>query len=185
MGHRVVSGSFGEAWLAIVLPLAACGAAGADSAQGASRGQSALVGNPAPGFTARAVGSKETVSLKKWRGHVVLVDFWGTFCEPCKKSFPKLQALSAKYSDRGFRVVGVSEDEPDDKDKIPGFAESYGARFALAWDGDKSIARAYSPETMPSTFLIDKQGIVRFAHVGFREGEEVELDREVQELLAQ
>ena len=143
-----------------------------------------LVGNPAPNFVAKAVGTRETVSLKRWRGQVVLVDFWGTFCEPCKKAFPKLQALSAKYGGRGLHVVGISEDEPDDKDKIPEFASSYGARFVLAWDEDKSIARSYKPETMPSTFLIDRQGIVRYAHVGFHEGEEVELDKEVEGLLA-
>jgi cytochrome c biogenesis protein CcmG/thiol:disulfide interchange protein DsbE len=163
------------------IALAACAGAMPDAGPSAER--SPLVGNPAPGFTATAIGSNETLSLKKLRGHVVLVDFWGTFCEPCKKSFPKLQALSSRYFDRGFRAVGISEDEPDDRDKIPGFAESYGVKFALAWDGDRSIARAYGPETMPSTFVIDKQGLVRYVHVGFHEGEEVELDREVHELL--
>ncbi len=163
-----------------------CGGAGAEGAdsEAASSPGHGLVGNPAPNFVAKAVGSKDTVSLKRWRGQVVLVDFWGTFCEPCKRSFPKLQALSSKYSGRGFRVVGISEDEPDDKDKIPDFANSYGAKFVLAWDEDKSIARSYKPETMPSTFLVDRQGIVRYAHVGFHDGEEVELDKEVEGLLA-
>ncbi|HEY4014988.1 MAG TPA: TlpA disulfide reductase family protein [Polyangiaceae bacterium] len=171
--------------IALLLSPVACG--GAFGGGGASNNDDAanvLVGNPAPNFTARAVGSKETVTLKRWRGQVVLVDFWGTFCEPCKKSFPKLEALQAKYADRGFRVVGISEDEADDKDKIVDFAKTYGAKFLLAWDEDKSIARSYRPETMPSTFLIDRQGIVRYAHVGFHDGEEVELDGEVQGLLA-
>jgi peroxiredoxin len=165
--------------------LAACGGAAEESAEDTTpQGKGGLVGNPAPNFSAKAVGSGQTVSLKKLRGQVVLVDFWGTFCEPCKKSFPKLQALSHKYSDQGLQVVGISEDESEDKDKIPTFGETYGAKFILAWDEDKSIARAYKPETMPSSFLIDRKGIVRFVHVGYHDGEEVEVDKEVQELLA-
>jgi peroxiredoxin len=155
---------------------------GADSA--ADTG--GLVGNPAPDFHVKAVtGGKGTISLKELRGNVVLLDFWGTFCEPCKKSFPKLQQLNRKYAATGLHVIGISEDEDDDKDKIPGFADTYGAKFSLAWDGDKSIAKRYKPETMPSSFVIDKEGVVRFAHVGFHDGEEVEVDKEVRELLAQ
>ncbi len=146
-----------------------------------------LVGNPAPEFAVKALvgSSKGNVSLKSLRGKVVLVDFWGTFCEPCKKSFPKLQDLNTKYGTSGLQIVGISEDEADDKDKIPGFADTYGAKFALGWDEDKSIARAYKPETMPSSFIIDRKGIVRFTHVGYHDGEEVEVEKEIQELLKQ
>ena len=115
---------------------------------------------------------------------MVLLDFWGTFCEPCKKSFPKLEELNRKYAGSGLRVIGVSEDEDEDKGKIPGFAETYGAKFSLAWDGDKSIAREYKPETMPSSFLIGKDGVVRYAHVGFHDGEELQIDKEIRDLLA-
>lgn len=157
---------------------------GGTSGGGTREGKDELVGNPAPNFTAKAVRSKETLSLKALRGQVVLVDFWGTFCEPCRKSFPKLEELSEKFSGKGFKVVGISEDEPDDKDKIAGFADNLGAKFSLAWDENKSIAHAYRPETMPTSFLIDRRGVVRYAHVGYREGEEVELEKEIQELLA-
>jgi peroxiredoxin len=163
------------------LALAACDA-GPGAASPSDKGD--LVGNPAPEFEAKTMnGAKETVSLKDLRGHVVIVDFWGTFCEPCKKSFPKLQALSSKYEGR-LRVIGISEDEEDDKDKITPFVEKYGAKFPVAWDGDKAIARKYKPETMPSSFLIDKDGVVRFAHVGFHDGEEVEVDQEIRQLMA-
>jgi len=168
------------------LPLLACGATG-DNGKGSESGggeKGGLVGNPAPDFSVKALaGGSGTVSLKSLRGKVVLVDFWGTFCEPCKKSFPKLEALQHKYAGSGLRVIGISEDEDEDKDKIPGFADTYGAKFALAWDSDKSIAREYKPETMPSSFIIDKEGVVRFAHVGFHDGEEVEIDREIRGLL--
>jgi cytochrome c biogenesis protein CcmG/thiol:disulfide interchange protein DsbE len=162
---------------------AACGAPdrGADSAAAAGE----PVGNPAPDFQIRTVnGAKETISLKHLRGQVVLLDFWGTFCEPCKKSFPKLEALSRKYAGT-LDVIGISEDEAEDKDKITSFAATYGAKFTLAWDADKSIALRFKPETMPSSFLIDKAGVVRFAHVGFHDGEEAEIDREIRDLVAE
>ena len=160
--------------------MAACGGPNrADSA--ADTG--GLVGNPAPDFHLKTVnGAKAPIALADLRGQVVLVDFWGTFCQPCKKSFPKLEELNSKYGGRGFRVIGISEDEEDDKDKIPSFAETYGAKFSLAWDNDKSVARQYKPDTMPTSFLIDKEGVVRFAHVGFHDGEEVEIAKEIQGL---
>ncbi len=173
--------------LGVVVPLlGGCGGGAGGAAKGAESAESAdLVGNPAPEFTVKLlVGGKGSLSLAALRGQVVLVDFWGTFCEPCKKSFPKLQDLHAKYGGSGLRIVGISEDEADDKDKISGFADTYGARFAIGWDEDKSIARSYKPQTMPSSFLIDKMGVVRFAHVGYHDGEEVEIEKEIKELLA-
>ncbi len=110
---------------------------------------------------------------------------WGTYCGPCKRSFPKLEDLNAKYSARGLHIVGISEDEPDDKDKIAAFASTYGAKFTIAWDEDKSIARRYKPETMPSTFLVDRRGVVRYAHVGYRDGDDREIEKEVMDLLAE
>jgi cytochrome c biogenesis protein CcmG/thiol:disulfide interchange protein DsbE len=161
------------------------GASGSDSPDGTTtHAKGGLLGNPAPNFSAEAVGSKETVSLQGLRGQVVLLDFWGTFCEPCKKSFPKLEQLSRQYAARGFHVVAISEDEPDDKDKIPQFAATYGAKFTIAWDKDRSIAHGYNPETMPSSFLVDKKGIVRFVHVGYHDGQEADVRREIEELLA-
>jgi cytochrome c biogenesis protein CcmG/thiol:disulfide interchange protein DsbE len=171
--------------LFVAMPLAlGCGGASEDS-PGASSPRGGLVGRVAPDFSVKAVANgKGKVALGDMRGKVVLVDFWGTFCEPCKKSFPKLQGLYGKYAASGLKIIGISEDEAEDKGKIPDFANTYGAKFTLAWDEDKSIAESYKPETMPSSFLVDKDGVVRFAHVGYHDGEEQEIDREIRELLA-
>jgi peroxiredoxin len=164
-----------------------CGGATSEShTDTGSGGEGGLVGKPAPDFTvAAAANGKGKVALSALRGKVVLVDFWGTFCEPCKKSFPKLQDLHTKYAASGLRIVGISEDEEDDKGKIPDFATTYGAKFPLGWDETKSAAHSYKPPTMPSSFLIDKEGVVRFAHVGYHDGEEVEVEKEIKELLGQ
>jgi peroxiredoxin len=174
--------------LMIWLGCAVAACAGADAAGGgaSSGGGDGLVGNPAPDFSVSAMnGSKQPFSVKALKGKVVLVDFWGTFCEPCKKSFPKLQDLNTKYAASGLQIVGISEDEPEDKDKIPSFLDTYGAKFAIAWDETKSIARQYKPQTMPSSYIIDRNGVVRYAHVGYHDGEEVAIEKEIKELLDQ
>jgi peroxiredoxin len=163
-----------------------CGGASAESGGASSSGaQGGLIGQTAPDFSATTVANgKGKVALGDLRGKVVLVDFWGTYCEPCKKSFPKLQGLYGKYAASGLKVVGISEDEAEDKAKIGDFASAYGAKFTLAWDSDKSIAGSYKPETMPTSFLIDRGGIVRYAHVGYHDGEEEQIEKEIKELLA-
>jgi peroxiredoxin len=171
------------------IALPACGAdlSGQSSAESPADGESReLVGNKAPEFSVAAVSGKSgTISLRELRGKVVVVDFWGTFCEPCKRSFPKLQHLNAKYADTGLEIVAISEDDVDDKDKIPGFVREYGAHFAIGWDSDKAAAKRYKPQTMPSTFVIDRRGHVRYVHTGFHDGEEVELEKELKELLSE
>jgi cytochrome c biogenesis protein CcmG/thiol:disulfide interchange protein DsbE len=169
----------------LVVGQGACVAGTGGPAVSAPSSTGGLVGNPAPDFSVSSVaGARGAVSLKQLHGKVVLVDFWGTFCTPCKSSFPKLQALNAKYAGSGLEIVGISEDEAEDKAKIPAFANTYGAKFAIGWDEDRSISQRYQPETMPSSFLIDKKGIVRFAHVGYRNGDEVQIEKEIQDLLA-
>jgi peroxiredoxin len=164
----------------------ACGGGAAESPGDETPAGHGLLGNPAPDFSVAAVSNgKGKVALSDLRGKVVLVDFWATFCEPCKRSFPKLQDLYARYASRGLSIVGISEDEAEDKEKIPSFGDTYGAKFTLAWDRTKSAARKYKPETMPSSFVIDKEGVIRHAHVGYHDGEEVQLEQEIKDLLAQ
>ena len=164
--------------------LAACGGASVESA-GSFSGSDGLVGRPAPPFHLNALaGAKGTVSLQSLRGKVVLIDFWGTFCEPCKRSFPRLQELNAKYAESGLQIVAISEDEVEDRDKVPVFAQTYGVGFIVGWDEDRAIAKAYKPETMPSSYIVDKKGFVRFVHLGYHDGEEVEDEREIKDLLA-
>lgn len=143
-----------------------------------------LVGSRAPEFSVFAMtGSNRRISLKKLRGKVVVVDFWGTFCEPCKKSFPRLQELNEKYAASGLEIVAISEDEAEDKSKIAQFADAFGAKFTIAWDADKSAAKNYNPPTMPSSFVIDRNGHVRFEHVGYHDGDDLQIEKEVKRLL--
>lgn len=116
-------------------------------------------------------------------GKVVLVDIWATWCEPCKKSFPKLQELYVKYKASGLEIVALSADDEDSKGKIPEFAKTYGAKFPVCWDDKKDVIKKYDPKTMPSSYILDKTGKVRFTHTGYHDGEEAEIEKEIKGLL--
>jgi cytochrome c biogenesis protein CcmG/thiol:disulfide interchange protein DsbE len=153
--------------------------AGAESPSGEGE-ESGLVGGPAPDFELAAENGKKPASLSAAKGKVVLVDFWATWCAPCKASFPKWEALSKKYSG-DLVVIGISED--DEKDGIDAFVKETGATFAIGWDGDKGVAGAYKPGTMPTAFLVDRNGLVRYVHSGFRAGDEKLIAAKVKSLL--
>jgi thiol-disulfide isomerase/thioredoxin len=160
--------------------LPGCSKGGASAgAESASADEHSLVGSPAPDFELAAENGKKPASLAAAKGKVILVDFWATWCAPCKASFPKWEALSRKYDD--LAVIGISED--DEKDDIGAFVKETGASFAIGWDGDKGVASAYKPGTMPTAFLIDKNGLVRYVHSGFRAGDEKLIDAKVKSLL--
>jgi thiol-disulfide isomerase/thioredoxin len=163
--------------------LTACGgaASGEEGSAAAPDAKHPLIGSVGPDFSQKAVGGGGQVAFRDLKGKVAIVDFWATWCEPCKKSFPKLQELSTKYGANGFVIVGISED--DESDGIPAFASALGAKFPLAWDKDKAIAGRWKPKSMPSTYIVDRQGTVRFVHLGYRDGEEVAIEKEIKSLL--
>ncbi|HEY2511751.1 MAG TPA: TlpA disulfide reductase family protein [Polyangiaceae bacterium] len=166
-----------------VLALSGCGGATA-STEGASSGEGGahpLIGNPAPDFNASSLNGKGRPSVKASSGKVLIVDFWATWCEPCKKSFPKLQDLYTKFKTSGMDLIAVSED--DENGGIKDFGNNFGAKFPLVWDDGKAIAGKWQPKSMPSTFIVDKKGVVRFVHLGYHDGEEMEIEKEVKSLL--
>ena len=124
--------------------------------------------------------SGSRVSLEKAKGKIVLVDFWATWCAPCRASFPKYEALAKKYSS-DVVILGISED--DEPDEIKEFAKETGVGFALAWDKDKGVASQYHPDAMPTSFIVDRNGLVRHVHGGFRDGDEQVLEGYIKELL--
>jgi len=168
--------------IALTLVLVACGGGGDGPGAASPSGgaKHALKDNPAPDVAGDSLNGQGHVSLPKWKGKVVLVDFWATWCEPCKKSFPAIEALRVKYGASGLEIVGISED--DEPAGVKGFGDKFGAKFPLVWDKDKSMAGKWHPDTMPSTFIVDKQGVVRFVHIGYHDDEK-EIETEVKSLL--
>ena len=161
------------------LSLSAC-AAGAGVGAPSSPSSHALVGGPAPAFELAELSGSGSQSLAAHAGKVVIVDFWATWCEPCKQSFPAYQKLVGQMGGQ-LVVVGISQD--DDAKGIPAFVSETGVKFPVVWDDGKAVAKAYDPPTMPTAFVVDKSGIVRFVHVGYRAGDEATLEEEVRSLL--
>lgn len=120
-------------------------------------------------------------NLAQLRGKVVYVDFWASWCAPCRVSFPVLDALGRKHAEAGFVVVGVNQDDAaKDRDT---FAKRVPVSFALVEDTDHRIAKAFDVKTMPSGYVIDRKGIVRFVHAGFDAATPAILEAEIDRLL--
>ncbi len=171
---------------ALALMTASCGAGGGGGASDASGTNHKLMGKAAPEINAEAVGGDGPKTLKAAQGKVVILDFWGTFCEPCKKSFPKYQEIADQFPG-DVAILAVSVDEPDNvkKENLITFAKENHAKFAIVWDKDHSAAVKYdlASLTMPSSFIIDKSGTVRHVHKGFKDGEEATIVEEVKALM--
>lgn len=121
------------------------------------------------------------VNLKDLRGKVVYVDFWASWCAPCKKSFPWLNTMQEKYADKGLTIIGINVD------KDPGLAEKFlektPANFTMAFDPEGELASKYKLIGMPSSYLIDRNGKIQYTHVGFRVSKSQNYEKSIQELL--
>lgn len=171
----------GAVVLLLALPAFACGKAGS-SAGAANAGETEhdLLGAQAPAFELDAVAGKGAVSTTAYGGQVLIVDFWATWCEPCKESFPFYEELVKSHPGQ-VMVIGVSVDE--EPAGIAGFVSETGVSFPVGWDEDQTVAQRYNPPTMPTSYLVDKNGIVRFVHGGFKSGDEEAIKAQVQSLL--
>jgi len=168
--------------ITIALTVAACGgsAGGGGPSSAASAGKSALVGAAAPDFSLPPTSGGAAIGPKSFAGKVVIVDFWATWCAPCRESFPAYQKLVDEFGGK-LVVVGVSVDE--DSSGIEKFRNETGVKFPIVWDDGQSVAGAYKPATMPTSYIVDRAGIVSAVHEGFRAGDEAELREKVKSLL--
>ena len=156
---------------ALLLALAAAAAAIAGDA----------VGRAAPGFTLPLRGSGAALTLDKLRGQVVMVNFWASWCAPCREEFPLLDQMYRKYKGLGFTLLGVNV-EPDAAD-AEGFIAKTPVSFPIAFDHDSAVSKLYRVEGMPSTVLIDRKGVLRWVHQGYKAGDENAYLDQLRELL--
>ncbi len=118
------------------------------------------------------------------RGRVRIVDFWATWCEPCKDELPSLDALTRDLGARGLSVYAVSFDE--DAAQIPPFLREVPVSFPVLWDkGGERWSSRYDIERLPTTLLVDRAGVIRFVHEGFDEAATAQTRRQVEQLLAE
>lgn len=134
----------------------------------------------APDFTLRTMGGPN-MRLAEQRGRVVMINFWATWCGPCRQEMPQLSKLYDKYRGSGFVLMGVNVD--DDVRNATEVATKLAVSFPVLLDTDKAVSKLYDLSTMPSTVLIDRDGKVRYLHRGYLAGYEDTYDKQVRELL--
>ena len=121
--------------------------------------------------------------LVQQRGKVVYLDFWASWCIPCRKSFPWMNEMSAKYKAQGLEVVAVNLDK--EKKLADQFLQKVEAHFTIAFDPAGDSATAYKLRGMPSSYLIGRDGKLYASHIGFREKDKPKLEQAIQQLLKQ
>lgn len=134
----------------------------------------------APDFTLRQLDGPN-LRLAEQRGRVVMINFWATWCGPCRIELPHLARLHDKYRQSGFVLLGVNIDE--DPQAAKALAAKLGLKFPVLFDADKKVVGAYDLNAMPATVLIDRDGRVRQLHRGYREGVEATYEQQLRDLL--
>jgi peroxiredoxin len=121
------------------------------------------------------------VSLENLRGQVVMVNFWATWCGPCRQEMPHLEALHQKYSSLGFTLLGVNVE--DDREGATQFLAETPVSFPVLFDPKSEVSQLYNVVAMPSTVLIARDGTMRFIHHGYKPGYESEYQNQIRALL--
>lgn len=121
--------------------------------------------------------------LEDFRGKVVLVDFWATWCGPCQSSIPVIQSLFEKYRSAGFTVVGVSVDQ--NIEPIPGFLKAFGMTYPVLLDVETEVQQAYGARGIPTMVLLDRELKVRKFFQGWPPGMGPVLNEEIKSLLTE
>ena len=139
-------------------------------------------GSPAPLFTAPALDGGSSVSLAAFRGKVVYLDFWASWCGPCLTSLPLIDGLREKFSGEDFQVVAVNVDR--DPDRARRFLKRLALGYPSAMDPEGRLPERFEVQTMPTSFLIDRRGVIRHVQNGFRRGDVEPLRARIAELVA-
>ncbi len=131
--------------------------------------------------TAHAGTQPPSLDLSSYRGKIVVVDFWASWCVPCRQSFPWLNAMQTRYFDRGLVIIGVNVDrERQDAER---FLKDVPAQFEIVYDANGELASRYEVPGMPSTFVFGADGRLINTHIGFRNGAREEREAELKSLL--
>ena len=145
-----------------------------------SLASSGLTGQVAPDFALKS-SSGDNLRLSEYRGDVVMVNFWATWCGPCRQEMPLLDELYSRYERVGFSLLGVNID--DDSRKAMSMVSELGVSFQVLFDDRKEVSKLYAVEAMPVTVLIDREGTIRYVHHGYKPGYEDKYLDQIRSLL--
>ncbi len=172
MKNRIAAAALLGAIVALSLPAWSAADPAADSVTPA----------PAPAFTLQSRDGRQ-VSLAQFRGNVVMLNFWASWCGPCRQEMPLLESIYQKYKDLGFTLIGVNV-EPDPK-KANAWLEATPVTYPILYDTGSKVSQLYQVQAMPTTVIIDRKGMVRFVHRGYLPGDENGYLNSIRDLIVQ
>jgi peroxiredoxin len=139
-------------------------------------------GDVAPAFKAPRLDGGGELSLEELRGKVVFLDFWASWCAPCQKSMPQLEELRKEFPADRFALVGVNLDR--DAAAAKKLVGKHGVGYPSASDPEGKLPTRFGLETMPTAYLIDADGVIRYVHRGFKDGDVETVRKKIRALLA-
>ncbi|TGD75621.1 TlpA family protein disulfide reductase [Mangrovimicrobium sediminis] len=134
----------------------------------------------AANFTLKSAGGKN-IRLSELRGEVVLINFWASWCGPCRQEMPRLDELQQKYQDLGFTILGVNVEQ--DRGEAERALRDIPVTFPVLFDEDNAVSELYDVDAMPVTVIVDRSGQIRFAHKGYKPGNEALYEEQVRQLV--
>lgn len=144
----------------------------------------AWINDKAPDFTLQDM-TGTSVSLPALKGKVVLIDFWATWCQPCKKEFPELNRFADKHKDTDFVILGINLDK--NKENAAEFLQRLGLTLSknmvVLLDPQSAVVSSYAARAMPTSYIVDKTGKIRYVHLGFNEADPARWVEEIEPLL--
>lgn len=143
--------------------------------------QAVSVGDKAPQFTLPKLEGSKKLSLKSYRGKVVYLDFWASWCGPCRQSLPMMNDIRNKLKKKGFEVLAVNLDEEPEAGRA--FLKQFPVQYPVVSDVEGKTPEQYGLQGMPTSYLIDRKGKVQLVHVGFKKSDIGELEKKITQLL--
>jgi len=142
-----------------------------------------LVDKAMPLCTAKIEGGSKGIDFKSFKGKVILIDFWATWCPPCKQSMPFLNAMRNELVFQGFEIIAINVDE--DRREVERFLSSQQVDYQLAYDNSGECPEMFEVKAMPSSYFVDRKGVIRAIHLGYRDNDRKYIRSKIDELLAE
>ena len=137
---------------------------------------------PAPSFTLEDM-DEEKISLADYKSKVVLLNFWATWCPPCRREMPSMERLYQKFNGEDFTVIAINQMETGDHVFAYTGQLEVDPTFTILFDSDSKISRTYNVKGLPTSFLIDKKGVIRYRAIGGREFDHPEVEKQIKKLM--
>lgn len=138
------------------------------------------IGKPAPDFTLKSMKGTN-LNLTEQRGNIIVINFWASWCGPCRKEMPILQSFYEKYEDLGVSVWGINVEQENQAGRD--FLADLNLTFPILFDATNTISATYQVEAMPTTVIIDRDGLVRYVYQGYKPGYEKKYAKAIKKLI--